>query len=127
MVSGSEQENSPRRHGEHREKSKGKKLASFDSGLAGLGGRTVARRRGKSQRSYGRSPTSQTGMLQQMQKLQDEMVKTQEALGEETVTVTAGGGMVGLGLLPGGRRWKPHSSCLHSNGGSRERDGTRYR
>lgn len=31
-------------------------------------------------------------MLQQLQKLQEEMVKTQEALGDETVTVTAGGG-----------------------------------
>lgn len=33
-------------------------------------------------------------MLQQLQKLQEEMVKTQEALGEETVTVTAGGGAI---------------------------------
>ena len=33
-------------------------------------------------------------MLQQLQKLQEEMVKTQEALGDETVTVTAGGGAV---------------------------------
>ena len=30
-------------------------------------------------------------MLQQLQKLQEEMLKTQETLGEETVTVTAGG------------------------------------
>ena len=30
-------------------------------------------------------------MLQQLQKLQEEMVKTQEALGDETVTVAAGG------------------------------------
>jgi DNA-binding YbaB/EbfC family protein len=30
----------------------------------------------------------------QLQKLQEEMVKTQEALGDETVTVTAGGGAI---------------------------------
>jgi DNA-binding YbaB/EbfC family protein len=34
------------------------------------------------------------GMLQQLQKLQEDMVKTQEALGDETVTVTAGGGAI---------------------------------
>jgi hypothetical protein len=33
-------------------------------------------------------------MLQQLQKLQEEMVKTQEALGDETITVTAGGGAI---------------------------------
>jgi DNA-binding YbaB/EbfC family protein len=33
-------------------------------------------------------------MLQQLQKLQEDMVKTQEALGDETVTVTAGGGAI---------------------------------
>ena len=33
-------------------------------------------------------------MLQQLQQLQEEMVKTQEALGDETVTVTAGGGAI---------------------------------
>ncbi len=33
-------------------------------------------------------------MLQQLQKLQEEMVKTQAALGDETVTVTAGGGAI---------------------------------
>jgi DNA-binding YbaB/EbfC family protein len=33
-------------------------------------------------------------MLQQLQKLQEEMLKTQDALGEETVTVTAGGGAI---------------------------------
>jgi DNA-binding YbaB/EbfC family protein len=33
-------------------------------------------------------------MLQQLQKLQEEMVKTQESLGDETVTVTAGGGAI---------------------------------
>jgi DNA-binding YbaB/EbfC family protein len=34
------------------------------------------------------------GMLQQIQKLQEDMVKTQESLGDETVTVTAGGGAI---------------------------------
>jgi DNA-binding YbaB/EbfC family protein len=34
------------------------------------------------------------GMLQQIQKLQDEMAKTQESLGDETVSVTAGGGAI---------------------------------
>jgi len=34
------------------------------------------------------------GMLQQLQKLQEEMVKAQEALGEETLSVTAGGGAI---------------------------------
>jgi DNA-binding YbaB/EbfC family protein len=33
-------------------------------------------------------------MLQQAQKLQEEMLKTQEALSEETITVTAGGGAI---------------------------------
>jgi len=33
-------------------------------------------------------------MMQQIQKLQEEMVKTQEALGEETLEVTAGGGAI---------------------------------
>jgi DNA-binding YbaB/EbfC family protein len=34
------------------------------------------------------------GMLQQLQKLQEEMVQTQEALGDETLSVTAGGGAI---------------------------------
>ena len=34
------------------------------------------------------------GMLQQVQKLQEEMMKTQEAMGNETVEVSAGGGVV---------------------------------
>ena len=32
------------------------------------------------------------GMMQQLQKLQDDMVKAQEALGDETVEVSVGGG-----------------------------------
>lgn len=34
------------------------------------------------------------GMMAQIQKLQEEMVKTQERLGDEIVEVTVGGGMV---------------------------------
>jgi DNA-binding YbaB/EbfC family protein len=34
------------------------------------------------------------GMMQQIQKLQEQMVKTQEALGDETVEVSVGGGVI---------------------------------
>ena len=34
------------------------------------------------------------GMMSQLQKLQEEMAKTQEKLGDETVEVTVGGGMI---------------------------------
>jgi len=34
------------------------------------------------------------GMLQQVQKLREEMLKTQEELGQETLSVTAGGGAI---------------------------------
>jgi len=34
------------------------------------------------------------GMMQQIQKMQEEMLKAQEQLADETVEVTAGGGMV---------------------------------
>jgi len=34
------------------------------------------------------------GMLQQVQKMQEEMAKTQEALADETLSVTAGGGAI---------------------------------
>lgn len=47
------------------------------------------------QRGFGRQSGGQMGgMLQQIQKLQDEMAKTQESLGDETVSVTAGGGAI---------------------------------
>jgi DNA-binding YbaB/EbfC family protein len=36
----------------------------------------------------------QMDMMRQVQKLQEEMLKTQEALSEETITATAGGGAV---------------------------------
>jgi hypothetical protein len=35
-------------------------------------------------------------MMRQVQKLQEEMVKAQEDLGEETITVTAGGGAISV-------------------------------
>ncbi|MFQ6057793.1 MAG: YbaB/EbfC family nucleoid-associated protein [Anaerolineae bacterium] len=41
-----------------------------------------------------RTPGGQRGMMQQIQELQAKMLEAQEALGEETVTVTAGGGVV---------------------------------
>ncbi len=37
-----------------------------------------------------------SGIMQQVQRLQEEMVKTQESLGTETVTVTAGGGAISI-------------------------------
>ena len=42
-------------------------------------------------------------MMKQIQKLQEEMVKTQEALAQETVTVTAGGGAVTI-VITGNQR-----------------------
>jgi len=36
----------------------------------------------------------QMDMMRQVQKLQEEVLKAQEALGEETITVTAGGGAI---------------------------------
>ena len=38
------------------------------------------------------------GMAQQLQKLQQEMLETQEALGDEVVEVTAGGGAITLAI-----------------------------
>lgn len=43
------------------------------------------------------------GMMKQIQKLQEEMVKTQEALAQETLTVTAGGGAVTI-VITGNQR-----------------------
>jgi len=45
------------------------------------------------------------GMMKQLQKLQEEMVKTQEALAEETLTITAGGGAVTV-VITGQQRIK---------------------
>lgn len=43
---------------------------------------------------HGRMPAGNKGMMQQLQKLQRDMLKAQEELAEETVTGTAGGGVV---------------------------------
>lgn len=50
----------------------------------------------RKQKGFGRQSggLQMGGMLQQIQKLQEDMVKTQESLGDETVTVTAGGGAI---------------------------------
>jgi DNA-binding YbaB/EbfC family protein len=51
--------------------------------------------RGKGRQRGARTPLGgQASMLQQVQKLQEEMMKAQESLGDETVTATAGGGVV---------------------------------
>jgi DNA-binding YbaB/EbfC family protein len=50
---------------------------------------------GRKKKGLGRVPGGQLGgMLEQVQKLQEEMVKTQESLGDETLRVTAGGGAI---------------------------------
>ncbi len=49
-------------------------------GLPGMGGMNM--------------PGGMGGLMSQMQKLQDEMAKTQEALADEEVTTSVGGGMV---------------------------------
>jgi len=53
----------------------------------------MAKRSGRPPR---RRRPSQKQMLQQLQKLQEEMAQAQEALGEETVEVTVGGGALTL-------------------------------
>ncbi len=53
----------------------------------------MAKRRQKG--GFGRQKGGQMGgMFQQIQKLQDDMVKTQDSLADEAVTVTAGGGAI---------------------------------
>ncbi|WP_322798735.1 YbaB/EbfC family nucleoid-associated protein [Thermoflexus sp.] len=42
----------------------------------------------------GRLPGNPMQLLQQIQRLQEEMVKAKEALAQETLTVTAGGGAI---------------------------------
>ena len=49
------------------------------------------------------NPSMGGGMMKQIQKLQEEMVKTQEALAQETLTVTAGGGAVTI-IITGNQR-----------------------
>ena len=46
-----------------------------------------------------------SGLMSQVQKLQDEMAKAQEALGQEELTVSAGGGAVTI-VITGHREFK---------------------
>lgn len=50
----------------------------------------MAKRKGRGERPV----PSATGMLQQIQQIQADMLAAQEALGDETVEVTAGGGAI---------------------------------
>lgn len=50
--------------------------------------------KGKGQRIRASRPGGRPDMRQQLMQLQEQMLQTQEALGEETVSVTAGGGVV---------------------------------
>jgi DNA-binding YbaB/EbfC family protein len=50
--------------------------------------------KGRKQKGFGRQPSQMGGMLQKVQQLQEEMVKTQESLADETLSVTAGGGAI---------------------------------
>jgi DNA-binding YbaB/EbfC family protein len=54
-------------------------------------------------RSFGGSQMGGAGMIKQLQKLQEDMAKTQEALAQETLTVTAGGGAVTI-VITGNQR-----------------------
>jgi DNA-binding YbaB/EbfC family protein len=60
--------------------------------------------KGKARPAYGmKRPASSGGMMGQLQKLQEEMARTQEKLGDETVEVTVGGGMV-KAIMTGNQR-----------------------
>jgi DNA-binding YbaB/EbfC family protein len=50
--------------------------------------------KGKGQRMRAARPGGQPNMMQQIHKLQEQMMQAQESLGEEMVTATAGGGVV---------------------------------
>jgi DNA-binding YbaB/EbfC family protein len=50
--------------------------------------------KGKGQRIRASRPGGRPDMRQQIQRLQEQMLETQEALGDETVSVTAGGGAI---------------------------------
>lgn len=50
--------------------------------------------KGKGRRIRAGRPGGRPDMRQQIMKLQEEMVQTQEALGDATVTVSAGGGVI---------------------------------
>lgn len=50
--------------------------------------------KGKGRRIQMKKPAGRQNMMQQIQKLQEQMLQTQEELGDQTVAVTAGGGVV---------------------------------
>jgi DNA-binding YbaB/EbfC family protein len=50
--------------------------------------------KGKGRRIRASRPGGRPDMRQQIMKLQEQMLETQEALGEQTVSATAGGGVV---------------------------------
>jgi DNA-binding YbaB/EbfC family protein len=50
--------------------------------------------KGKGRRIRASQPGGRPDMRQQIMKLQEQMLQTQEALGEQTVSATAGGGVV---------------------------------
>jgi DNA-binding YbaB/EbfC family protein len=45
-------------------------------------------------KGFNRTASGQSGMMQQIQRLQEQMAAAQEKLAQETVTATAGGGVV---------------------------------
>ncbi len=61
--------------------------------------------KGKGGRPFGGPQMGGGGMMKQIQKLQEEMAKTQAALAEETLTITAGGGAVTI-VVTGDQRIK---------------------
>ncbi len=82
----------------------------------------MAKKKGSSGKSSGRG-VGMPGMggggmgniMAQVQKLQDEMAKTQEALGEEELTVTAGGGAVTI-VVTGHREFRVDHDQAGSGG-----------
>jgi DNA-binding YbaB/EbfC family protein len=52
--------------------------------------------KGKGRRIQASRPGGRPDMRQQIMKLQEQMLETQESLGDETVTATAGGGVVAV-------------------------------
>jgi nucleoid-associated protein EbfC len=50
--------------------------------------------KGKGRRIRASQPGGRPDMRQQIQKIQEQMLQSQEALGDRTVTVTAGGGVI---------------------------------
>jgi DNA-binding YbaB/EbfC family protein len=52
--------------------------------------------RGKPKKKKSKGPRGGGNMMAQMQKMQQEMAEAQDALADETVTVTAGGGVISI-------------------------------